>query len=81
MSGPRFPSTRRQVFFPRESLSMGVPDPVVQREIDELTIAEPVGSVPPRLPPRTKSDVVVSRLNSVEALLCDAQGQPVPSFR
>ncbi len=46
-----------------------------------LCFVEPVASVPPRLPPRSKADIVRTHSNSGAALLCDAQGQPIPSFR
>lgn len=42
---------------------------------------ESVGSVPPRLPPRGKSDIVKREGGKDLVLLCEAQGQPVPLFR
>ncbi|KAK7868985.1 hypothetical protein R5R35_013907 [Gryllus longicercus] len=46
-----------------------------------LVITVSVGSVPPRLPPRGKSDIITYRSGSNAALLCEAQSQPKPSFR
>ncbi|KAF4517354.1 hypothetical protein B566_EDAN011741 [Ephemera danica] len=42
---------------------------------------EPIGSAPPRLPPKSKLDAVVGVAMSSLVLACDAQAFPVPKFR
>lgn len=46
-----------------------------------LSLSDSVGSEPPRLPPRGKSDILTKREMAQAVLLCDAQGQPPPAFR
>ena len=42
---------------------------------------EPVGSVPPRLPPKSKFDSVHRLAGRPVAIVCDAQSHPVPIYR
>ena len=44
-------------------------------------VLEPIGSTPPRLPPKSKLDAVVAILNRATVLPCDAQANPIPFFR
>ncbi|XP_050461762.1 cell adhesion molecule Dscam2 isoform X6 [Cataglyphis hispanica] len=46
-----------------------------------LVITEPVGSSPPRLPPRSKFDGMMKIEGQAVTLLCDAQASPSPLFR
>lgn len=42
---------------------------------------EPIGSSPPRLPPRSKFDGMMKVQGQAVTLLCEAQGSPIPFFR
>ena len=42
---------------------------------------EPIGSVPPRLPPKSKFDTMEQKTGSVASIVCDAQSHPAPSYR
>jgi len=46
-----------------------------------LWILEPVGSTPPRLPPKSKLDAVIGISDHPVVLPCDAQANPNPMFR
>ena len=46
-----------------------------------LWILEPVGSTPPRLPPKSKLDAVIGICDHPVVLPCDAQANPNPMFR
>ncbi|XP_068973081.1 cell adhesion molecule Dscam1 isoform X9 [Bombus flavifrons] len=46
-----------------------------------LVITEPVGSSPPRLPPRSKFDGLVKVQGQSLTLLCEAQASPPPLYR
>lgn len=47
----------------------------------DLWILEPVGSTPPRLPPKSKLDAVIGICDGPVVLPCDAQANPNPMFR
>lgn len=42
---------------------------------------EPVGSSPPRVPSRAKTDVAEKPQGGVVTLLCEAQSYPAPLYR
>nr|XP_034174391.1 Down syndrome cell adhesion molecule-like protein Dscam2 isoform X11 [Osmia lignaria] len=46
-----------------------------------LVITEPVGSSPPRLPPRSKFDGLSKMQGQASTLLCEAQASPAPLYR
>ncbi|XP_039283577.1 Down syndrome cell adhesion molecule-like protein Dscam2 isoform X42 [Nilaparvata lugens] len=46
-----------------------------------LVITEPVSSAAPKVPSKSKFDQVFHQLKSTFALLCTAQGHPIPFFR
>jgi hypothetical protein len=46
-----------------------------------LWILEPVGSTPPRLPPKAKLGAVIGICDHPVVLACDAQANPNPMFR
>jgi len=44
-------------------------------------VLEPIGSTPPRLPPKSKLDAVIGICYHPVVLPCDAQANPIPVFR
>lgn len=46
-----------------------------------MVCVEPIGSTPPRLPPKSKLDAIFDRCCHTVVLPCDAQADPVPVFR
>lgn len=51
------------------------------REFSPFCILEPVGSSPPRSPPRSKLDALIKTQGRAATLLCEAQSSPPPLYR
>ena len=56
-------------------------DKTVDNKTFLLWKTEPVGSVAPRLPPKSKYDTLVVKRTTRLAIVCDAQSHPAPAFR
>lgn len=49
--------------------------------LGSIPILEPVGYTPPRLPPKSKLDAVQTKSKRAVVMPCDAQANPLPTFR
>lgn len=53
----------------------------VEYHYESLTIAEPVGSVAPKVEIKDKAGIFLAKADNSLALLCPAQSYPMPAYR
>ncbi|KAG8244652.1 hypothetical protein J6590_017597 [Homalodisca vitripennis] len=77
-----FPVPMFRIIFTTEPVGVKAPTFSSETSISSLKRqAEPIGSTPPRLPPKSKLDAVSGVTKQSVVLPCDAQANPVPIFR